>query len=248
MYEEFNFEKYPSVYVELAKQRYAELSKQYRCLPTPFRYIHVDPNAIALRTTIHNEAIQRFGSKIYDVCSVRDGDWDISKGHGTILHFDLLYNAVYSRYFLGARWEDTGLIEAKLQVIRSKGCVDNCRNREELLSRYRRLDMAFDDIRQNGFKRQDQLPNGRFHDELFVTITRFGTPLLASGGNHRLAIARLLKLPFIPCLVMTRHLKWQLVKERYYCARYLGVRDTEMPPIDVIGSIIERSCDPPTWP
>jgi len=210
----------PSPFAELAFNRFRQLSKKYRALSHPLRYMYVDASAIHHRTRLHQRALDELGSKAYDIFTVKGGDWDVRRGWTTDLHYDPLYTSVYAHFVEHVPWDDTPLIDLKLKIIAERGRVDNCTSREALLARYRKLDETFLEISRHGFKRQDQIVGGRLHEEIFVSVGRFGTPFLASGGNHRLAIAKLLNLRAIPCLIMTRHEIWQDLRESYFCAKY----------------------------
>jgi hypothetical protein len=202
--------------VDLAEQRYRVLVKKWPALPHPFEFINIDPNWIGFRTKIHSETKEATGTKVHDICTIRDGDWDLNRTMKTDLDHDFLFNAVFQRYFHGTEWRETGIIQVKLRALAKSptGVIDGCRSEADFVARYARLDEVFAAIYKHGFQSQDMLEKGRIEEEMFVSIGRFGTVFFSAGGNHRLAIAKLLKLPTIPCLVMTRHTAWQDAKEQ----------------------------------
>ncbi len=187
-------------------------SSGYRdALADPAKVIYVDPAAIIYSCRFHMETKTKRGHKLYDLGRIQAGDWDLEDPRVNMPFQRLgIEGAVKERYWDGRPWEETGMIETKLkQIERSPfGVVDGCRKRAELLERYRRLDAVFEDVKQRGIVLAE-VRGGRFGDDLFVSIGRHGQLLFAQGGNHRLAMCRLLQLPKIPVRVVMRHAAWQ---------------------------------------
>lgn len=82
-----------------------------------------------------------------------------------------------------------------------------CQTLEEVDQYFKELQEAYKTIKEQGLKTQKEL--GQLgYDEVKVMIDRTGNVLLGAGGNHRFAIAKLLKIQKIPVLVDTVHYNW----------------------------------------
>jgi hypothetical protein len=177
----------------------------------PEKIIHVNPVEIARACRLHTHTKAEHGYKWYDWSRVDDGDWDDTFGPVNP-HLDCteIHQSVIAHYIGNVPWEETSVLAAKERIIARRGRVDSCSNREDLLARYARLDKTFEAIRENGFLLQkDREGQINLSETLTVSITRHGEMLFGNGGAHRLAIAKLLRLPTIPVLVMMRHPQWQ---------------------------------------
>ncbi|MCC5960513.1 MAG: hypothetical protein JJU08_14370 [Rhodobacteraceae bacterium] len=94
----------------------------------------------------------------------------------------------YRRWVDGMTWEDAGAYKWMEQSIEEHGIVDGCKNREDIVERYERLDKVYHDVKS---------ARG-FHDDFYVNvhIGPDGTLFFGHGGGaHRIAIANILKLP-----------------------------------------------------
>lgn len=69
--------------------------------------------------------------------------------------------------------------------------------RELLKQYYERVDGMFEDMRQNGFRLGGPLPK--------LLIGRDGEVFIGNQGNHRLAMAHILKLPKVAGEILCRH-------------------------------------------
>lgn len=85
-------------------------------------------------------------------------------------------------------------------------CCD-CETLEDIDHYFEELKKAFQSIKDEGFKTQKELGQFRYND-IRVMIDRSGKLLLGSGGNHRFAIAKLLKIQTIPVLIDSVHYIW----------------------------------------
>jgi hypothetical protein len=197
----------------IARSRYEVLQSAGSAAQDPEKVIHVNPAEIARACKLHTQTKATLGYKWYDWGRVEDGDWDDTVGPAnSYLDRTPIHQSVLARYVDNVPWELTSVLPAKEKVIARNGRVDSCSNREELLARYARLDQTFESIRENGFQLQnDRKGQIDLSQTLTVSITRHGEMLFGNGGAHRLAIAKLLRLPTIPVLVMMRHAKWQQI-------------------------------------
>lgn len=129
---------------------------------------------------------------------VRGGDWDLSVKP---LVDTVKYLACKAHFVDGKDWADTGIFERHLEIIARNGQSDGCRTLEDLKRRYGRIDALFAETQATGrFRPRCDLPSyfRREHGGVFVHIDRDGRAIRRGGGEHRFAIARILKLPEIP--------------------------------------------------
>lgn len=105
-------------------------------------------------------------------------------------------------------WEETGIYEHMLHLIREKGRADGCRTLDDIVSRYARLDALFDQISQERIlKSRTELQQSGFRamGEVYVHVGRGPRLLFGRGGNHRLAAARIAGLQCIPAQLGVVH-------------------------------------------
>ncbi|SHH84536.1 hypothetical protein [Marivita hallyeonensis] len=135
---------------------------------------------------------------------VAPGNWDRSTSP---FGSHLKLNSIRQHFENGVPWEETKLFGWMLQQIEEKGRIDGCRNREELLDRYRRLDRIYDETKRTGRLRPHGSVNEtrREHGGILVHINRNGTPLRDGGGMHRFAIAYSLDLEKVPAQLGVIH-------------------------------------------
>jgi len=82
-----------------------------------------------------------------------------------------------------------------------------CETLEDIDHYFEELQKIYKNIKDQGFKSQKEL--GQLdYDEVKVMIDRSGNFMLGSGGNHRFAIAKLLKIQTIPVFVTSVHYLW----------------------------------------
>jgi hypothetical protein len=138
-----------------------------------------------------------------DLGKVEGGDWDIERRHAVATN--IKHQAVVQRYVGGARWEDTELFrEIYARRFAGGGRVRGEKTIDGLAAQYyRRVDGIFEDLQRRGFCLADSggapypLPN--------LLIGRDGGIFLGNNGNHRFAMAMILKLPRIAGEVICRH-------------------------------------------
>lgn len=83
----------------------------------------------------------------------------------------------------------------------------------ELAEKYKNLEQLFNTIKTNGYKSQRELKKKTryWNDEIRVAIDRNGNFMkIAESGNHRLAIAQILNIQFIPVCIQGVHYCWAL--------------------------------------
>lgn len=192
------------VAIRYVKYRYVN---GYSALADPFKILWVDPDKIEKK----NPDIDKY----WETGKIDSGDWDKNT-----VQFDQTpkYRSVVQRYIEGNEWEETEIFETLSDKIRSSNRVDGCQSIDELEQRYERIDQVYRSIQTDGY----QYPQpGEYSDryatkldQVCVSIGRTGDFVFSGGGNHRLAIAKVLNIKAIPVRVIKRHRDWQERRER----------------------------------
>jgi hypothetical protein len=110
--------------------------------------------------------------------------------------------ACYQRWCDNLPWDQTGEFVAMLRKIEHEGRAMNFRTEQELRARYQVLDEIYEEVsRTRTLRTRKELnpSNFREYGGVQVAIDADGRPVLGkSGGFHRLALAKILKLDVIP--------------------------------------------------
>lgn len=130
------------------------------------------------------------------------GDWDTARRMS--LDDAAKHRAMAQRFREGRRWEETDLFKEIYSVRIGRGEeVRGCTTIDELLEQYYgEVDPLYADMRDHGFRERI---DGRIPPLPEVFIARDGEVILSNNGNHRVAIAKLLELPWILARVRTIH-------------------------------------------
>lgn len=149
----------------------------------------VDPLAIRFKITPHS-----------DLNGSAGGDWDLERRYP--VEDAVKFRAIVQRYSEGRRWEDTELFRDTYSRRFAEGdSVRGAATLSELVAQYyERVDGMFDDMKRNGF-----VANGNPLPKLL--IGRGGEVFIGNQGNHRFAMAHVLKLPKIAGVIVCRHLQ-----------------------------------------
>ena len=136
-----------------------------------------------------------------------DGDWDLDlKSFET----GITYQGYLDVFFRGKKWKDTELFNGDYQAgaTRILGYAEMCK--EELLV-WKQLRCGFIDYI---FRAMDKFgyQQDPYADFVSILIGRNGEVIL-NNGRHRLAAARILKIPLIPILIDVRHTEWVEFKD-----------------------------------
>jgi hypothetical protein len=130
---------------------------------------------------------------------VKAGDWD---NHRRDMSNDTKLVSCQMRWINGADWEETPIFRQMLEQIKQGLAPDECRTRDDILTRYRKLDSIFEETRARGrMLEMEELPDfyyRRAHGATLVHLARDGTCLRSGGGAHRFAIAHILDLAEMP--------------------------------------------------
>jgi len=141
---------------------------------------------------------------------VLDGDWDISDYEFTDLD---VYQSFKKRFDDGAKWQDTDFYKRVLGQVESGDFVWDLKNKDDLDNRFKFLDSLYESIKNNGYRlsRTNYDKNISF-DEIDVNIGRNGDYLF-QNGVHRLSIAKILGVKYVPVMVFVRHKEWQAFRK-----------------------------------
>ena len=151
-------------------------------------------------------------NKPRNIAKIKPGNWDLKRTPFTDLD---IYKAFQSHFTENKDWEDTDFYKRVVREI-SEGAIKwDCKSTSEFNARLKKLNSLYSDIRDNGYKSQEELfrlsspklKSLENIDEVSVRIGRHGDILL-EDGRHRLAIAKLLNLPQIPLTITVRHSEW----------------------------------------
>lgn len=170
-----------------------------------------DPNKIVW---INPEAV-RFkvvGSKEFKsaLAGVVPGDWDLDR---EAIADTPKYRSIVEHYAEGVAWEDTELFSDYAERLARGEIVRGCGNIAELKRVYDvDMDGIFDQLKRDGFRPPDPRDSSLAH----VHIGRDGEILFGRAGNHRFAMARVLRLEFFPCTVRARHENWQKIRDQVF--------------------------------
>lgn len=172
------------------------------------RLIYVNPDCIQYWSSLAT-------CKFSDVGLVRDGDWDLK---GVLIKEHHYYESIRDIVLDKKRWEETPLYYHLKQRYDSGEIAQGIRSEEDLKEMGRKIKNLYNDIAQNGYKRQSELCGAGSHpllnlDDVAVNIGRDGQLILVDGA-HRVVIAQLLGLSRIPVRVCVRHAEWADLKER----------------------------------
>lgn len=109
----------------------------------------------------------------------------------------------------GKSWEDTGAYEHMKKLIKEKDCViDGCRNIDDIINRYKNLDLIFEQIKHDGrLKTMKETKDFCFREYggPGVHVGPNGELFFIGAGTHRFAIAHILNIP-IPAQIGLVHI------------------------------------------
>jgi hypothetical protein len=148
--------------------------------------VWIDPQSIRFKISPHN-----------DLSWFAPGDWDIERRHK--LEETVKYRSLVQRYSEGRPWEETDLFKdtyarrIKKELIRGEATMKGL-----LAQYYSRVDGLFESLKRDGFNsKPSRLPR--------LLIGRNGETFIGNQGNHRLAMAHILKLDRFAGEIICRH-------------------------------------------
>lgn len=136
---------------------------------------------------------------------VVDGDWDRRTAP---LSEQVKIRACELHWKDGVPWEETGVYEHMMEIIKERGSADSCRTMADVVARYERLDVMFQQICAEGqLRSRDELQRRGFRarGEIYIHIGRGPQLLFGGGGCHRFAAAQIAGLECIPAQLGAVH-------------------------------------------
>jgi 2-polyprenyl-3-methyl-5-hydroxy-6-metoxy-1,4-benzoquinol methylase len=180
------------------------------------RYIDGDRIYPVSPDSIIYSSLQEFDLKHYKG-RILSGNWDRLEKRFEDLD---LFQAIKEVCVENKKWRDTVFFQRMLNDINQGRTHYGCHYESDLVNHCQNIESLFNEIQSHGYKSQKSLfSEGKVFDplkadeEIALCIGRDGD-LLFSDGAHRLAIAKLLKLPSIPIKVTVRHTEWIAFREK----------------------------------
>jgi len=147
-----------------------------------------------------------------------DGDWDIHTTHPlpAILEeitretkkWDI-HETVRAIFLFGEHYTTTPQYKSMIMAVYQKAPnpPQGCRSVQEVDAYFERLIEAYKSIQTYGYLTQQELGNSGI-GEMRIHITRDGKLCLGGGGNHRIRMAELAGVKWVPFLLKGVHPKW----------------------------------------
>jgi len=158
------------------------------------------------------------------------GDWDIT--NCKFADYDC-YEAFRKRTQEGVEWQDTEYYKRLIREAKSGDPLSAFKNETEINERFRYLDELYKRIKTEGYRlNRDNYQKNLSFSEINVNIGRNGEYIF-QDGIHRLTIAKLLEIKYVPVMVFVRHKKWQEFRESvvYYAKHNRCAKGTLCQPI-----------------
>lgn len=219
-------------------------------LDAQVRHLRAPPRPIVL--WIHTPAVNRYGdSREWPKSGLSwclPGDWDIEltqerwsifkavtntdKGHRKWR----IHDTVRAMFIEGRHYRETSQYQAMMEAVTHAPPDPDwgCRTADEVEDYFRELILAFQSMRKQGYlSHRERAPHVRPAevDELRLFISRQGELCQGNGANHRIKMAEILGIDWVPAVVRKFHPLWVLE----LCRRY------ELPPHRAIRSWFENS-------
>jgi hypothetical protein len=177
--------------------------RRYRAVANPYAVLLVDPRPIS------KKLVGGWYRRQDPQGTILAGVWDQEV---TIYDESPKCRGVVERFTMDIPWEGTSLFrEHFARRLEEEGKVAGLCSLDELGQYYRRhVDPLFEALRSHGFR-----PPSFWHriPPAYAYIDRSGEFLWGPGGNHRLAMAKILDIERIPVRIHLRHALWQEVRE-----------------------------------
>lgn len=184
-------------------------SRKNRAPFFPFKLYSVSPDMI-------HKPKRNIGNKFE--CDVKKGDWDLNYQD---FSNTITYTSFKNRFVHNWDWKETDLFTRSVNKIATQGEWKECHSQEDILNQLSYYDKLYKNIKNEGYKLQDDLFQKSINseqlkikyrplefEEITIDVGRDGT-LLWYSGAHRLCIARILNIQSIPVRIRIRHKKWQ---------------------------------------
>ncbi len=121
----------------------------------------------------------------------------------------MTHNAIRSLFLDGESYQQTHQYQYMIDAVNegSPELAYGCRSEEEVDNYFQTLVSAFQSIHNDGYLTQTEL-GGDPYDEIKLYITRDGLWCHGNGGNHRIRIAEILGLKWVPFVPAGAHGDW----------------------------------------
>jgi hypothetical protein len=186
-------------------------------VPDPARVYWISPERIVYHTNyLKNENAETvpFRDRSFHPEEMRgkvvDGNWDISNYKFADLD---VYTSFKKRLEAGVEWQNTEFYARVLRQVESGEFVWGINNKDSVDKRFNYLDSLVDSIKNEGYRLSRNIYDKNIeYDEIDVNIGRNGEYLF-QNGVHRLSIAKILGIKYVPVMVFVRHKEWQEFRE-----------------------------------
>lgn len=208
--------KYAKYQFQYLQNSAPEDIRSYEVPIDPFHVMYVDPQRITHKSCRRWRPFE-FRKKLFG--KVKSGGWDQSRIR---LQNKRVYRGFVQRFELGLNWNETALrglpadqlkeYDGLYRDIRESGYKSQEKLRNDLNAPHTYSDISLEryywELAQPSQQRSDTAKSlRRLLDEVLVDIGRNGE-LLYVDGKHRLCIAQILNLDWIPVVVAYRHRSW----------------------------------------
>jgi hypothetical protein len=157
---------------------------------------------------------------------VEPGDWDHQREE---IEQTAKYRSIVQHIVDGVAWEDTELFALYAARLNRGETVRGCTTLDDVKRSYeKRIKTLRKSLAARGF----QLSRANVNELPYLYIARDGEILMGRQGNHRYALARILKSEAMPCVVRVRHTEWQRVREQICVS---SLQDLERSPKHISG-------------
>ncbi|ABR46448.1 hypothetical protein Amet_0213 [Alkaliphilus metalliredigens QYMF] len=109
----------------------------------------------------------------------------------------------------GVPWSDCGIYEYNYRLIERGVFDDGCKNKEDVILKYKKLDNVFEKIKkENKLLTRAELDEKAFRENggVYIHLGPNGEPYFGGAGYHRFAIALVLGIPLIPAQIGFVHI------------------------------------------
>lgn len=204
-----------------AKVAMAPVEQQVMSLPR--RVLHrefwIELDSITLASDVRHWRRPHHGFAV-------DGEWDVAhvsrrpsilEPSRVVTVKSLTHATIRALFIDGMPHRSTPQYEAMVEAVRQKDAqrAYGCTRVEEVEDYFERLLSAHRSMMTDGYRSQRELGLPAW-DEVKVYITRDGRFCHGNGGNHRIRIAELLDIEWIPIVIAGAHRDWLVSLSRQY--------------------------------
>jgi len=138
---------------------------------------------------------------------IQSGNWDKKKEE---LENKIQFRIIHELITLNKEINQISCYENLIQSLINRGNTYS-QAVKSLDEKYTNIKRIYEDIKLNGYRSQKELKASEenkfntWYDEMRVSVDRNGEFILSGSGNHRLMMARLLKLNRVPVIIVRIH-------------------------------------------